>query len=343
VSQSAERRLAAILSADIVGYSRHMAADEQATIRTVNEYRGLVERHVHEHRGRLVDFVGDNFLAEFSSALESMQCAIAIQEAVREHNASVPEDRQMFFRIGAHVGDVHIEDGRLFGEGVNIAARLESLADAGGICASESVYVQVRNRLNLDVEDVGEQALKNIPNPVHAYRVRVGTDAVAAPDTEVSPPTRKLPVLPAVISLIVVLALIVYARTRTTETTPAEGAPAEVAKTEKPSLVILPFTNMSDDADQQYFADGITEDLINDLARLSGLSVIARTSAFRFRDSTLSLSEIAEQLGVQYVVEGSVRKIADDVRITAQLIEAESLTHVWSQRYDRPLADIFAV
>src|SRR5215510_12889456 len=300
-----ERKLAAILSADVKGYSRLMGDDELATVRTLTAYREVITNLIQTHRGRVVDSPGDNILAEFASVVDAVQCAMEIQREITARNAELSPHRQMAFRIGINVGDVLTEDGRLYGDGVNIAARVEGLADAGGICLSEAAYTQVKNKLALDYEYIGEQQVKNIAEPVRVYRVQLTPKAVV--------PT----------------------------TSTEEGA--TLALPDRPSIAVLPFTNMSGDSEQEYFSDGITEDLITDLSKLSGLFVIARNSVFTYKGTAVDVGEVSRKLGVRYLVEGSVRKAGNRVRINAQLVNATTGGHLWAERYDRELQDIFAL
>jgi adenylate cyclase len=342
------RRLAAILSADVAGYSRLMAEDEEATVRMLRAWREQVGALVTEHRGRLADFTGDNFLASFGAARDAVECAVAIQRVVAARNAALPEARRMRFRIGAHLGDVRVEDGRLFGDGVNIAARLQPLAEPGGLCLSAALVEQVRGKLPLVYEDLGEQALKNIPNPVRAFRVRIEDSAPKATRTPSPPPRSRMrrPVLIAV-AVLALAGLGVWAAWPrllgvafdASGILPGEHPPLP----DKPSIAVLPFANMSGDPEQEYFAEGITEDLTTALSRTSSLFVISRNSAFTYKGKTFKIEDVGRELGVRYVVEGSVRRAGERVRVTAQLIEAASGFHVWSERYDRGLEDIFAV
>jgi len=290
-----ERKLAAILSADVKGYSRLMGEDEVATIRTLTAYQEAMTTFIQQHRGRVVDASGDNLLAEFASVVDAVQCAVEIQRELKTKNADLPAPQRMEFRIGINVGDVIVEGERIYGDGVNIAARLEGLAAAGGICISGIVYDQVETKLALGYEYLGEQTVKNIAKPVQVYRVQmeVGASTPTAPD--------------------------------------------------KPSIAVLPFVNMSGDPEQEYFSDGITEDLITDLSKLSGLFVISRNSVFLYKGKAVKPEQIGKELGVRYVLEGSVRKAGTRVRITAQLVDATTSYHLWADRYDRDLQDIFAV
>ncbi|HWH80838.1 MAG TPA: adenylate/guanylate cyclase domain-containing protein [Burkholderiaceae bacterium] len=297
-----QRRLAAILSADAAGYSRLMSDDELATVRSISVCRKLVCDLIETHHGRTVDTPGDNILAEFGSALDAVEAACAMQTQLIACNAELPEHRRMGFRIGVNLGDVIVEDGRVYGDGVNIAARLEALAEVGGICVSGKVHDEVRGKLACAFEDIGAQTLHNIAAPVRAYRIApAGAPPAAAP-----------------------------------------SAPAAVTAV-RPSVMVLPFVNMSGVAEQEFFVDGLTEDILTELSRFRELFVISRNTSFKFKGQTVDVKSVARDLGVQYVLEGSVRRVGDRVRITAQLIDAEADRHVWAERYDRKLEDIFAI
>jgi adenylate cyclase len=291
-----ERRLAAILAADIAGYSALMGADEARTVRDLKGHQAAVLPMVAEFSGRIIDTAGDGILAEFASVVNAVKCALAIQERMAERNAAAEPGRRMHFRVGINIGDVVYDDVRIYGDGINVAARLENIAEPGGICISGKVFEEVNGRIELACEDIGEQQLKNIVRPVRAYRVRVNGSSLSA-----------APALP-----------------------------------DKPSIAVLPFQNMSGDAEQEFFADGITEDLITDLSKVSGLFVIARNSSFVYKGRPAKVQEIGRDLGVRFVLEGSVRKAGNRVRITAQLIDAGSGGHLWAERFDRDLTDIFA-
>ena len=291
-----ERRLAAILAADVAGYSRLMGVDEEGTLAALKAYRReLIDPKIAEHNGRVVKTTGDGVLVEFASAVDAVRCAIDIQRAAAARNAEIPEDRRIEFRIGINIGDIILDEGDIFGDGVNIAARIEALAKPGAICLSDNVYQQIKGKLPLDVTDMGEKALKNIAQPVRVYDVGVG-DAAPRP-----------------------------------------------ALAAKPSIAVLPFTNMSGDPEQEFFADGLTEDIITELSRFRELLVISRNAVFVHKGKPVKAQEIAREFGVDYVVEGSVRKAADRVRVTVQLIDGETETHIWAERYDRKLEDIFAI
>jgi adenylate cyclase len=295
-----ERRLAAIFAADVVGYSRLVGADEEGTFARLQAHlRELIEPKIAEHQGRIVKTTGDGVLAEFASPVKAVRCAIDMQHGMADRNAGVPHEQRIEFRIGINLGDVIVEDGDIYGDGVNVAARLESIAEPGAVYISRTVRDFVDGTAELVLEDLGERQLKNIARPVQVFRI-------AGP-------------------------------------TPAAGAaPAPPAVPHKPSIAVLPFTNMSGDAEQEYFSDGITEDLITDLSKISALFVIARNSSFAYKGRSVKVQEIGRDLGVRFVLEGSTRKAGNRVRITAQLIDAGSGGHVWAERFDRDLTDIFA-
>jgi adenylate cyclase len=307
------RKLAAILAADVVGFSRLTGADEDRTLARLRALRSdLIDPTISVHRGRVVKRTGDGALVEFRSVVDAVRCAVEIQHAMVERNAGVPVDRRIEFRIGVHLGDVVEEtDGDLMGDGVNIAARLEGIAQPGTIYLSEDAYRQVRARLEFEVNDLGHTQLKNIAEQVRVYSLHVGLA------TQVKPETRAEPVAPE--------------------------KPAAQPVPDKPSIAVLAFNNMSGDAEQEYFSDGISEDIITDLSMLSDLHVIARNSSFVYKGTAVSVPDVARALGVRYVLEGSVRKAGNRVRVTAQLIDSGSGGHVWANRFDRDLTDIFAV
>jgi adenylate cyclase len=302
-----QRRLAAILATDVVGYSRLMRADE---IRTLDELRKLrretFDPKISEHNGRIVKLMGDGALVEFASAVDAVSCAIEIQKELATYNAPIPEEYKTLFRIGINVGDIIVEGDDIYGDGVNIAARVESLADPGGIFLSRTARDQVRDKMQIHLEDRGEQAVKNIARPIGIFRVVA--EGEKAPSSKTA-----------------------------TENTEAAPTPSEL------SIAVLAFNNMSDDADQEYFSDGISEDIITDLSKLANLHVIARNSSFVYKGQAVSIPNVGNELGVRYVLEGSVRKAGNRVRVTAQLIDTTTGGHVWADRYDRDLADIFAV
>jgi adenylate cyclase len=301
-----ERRLAAILAADMVGYSRLMEADETGTLARLKTHRlELIDPAIAKNKGRLIKTAGDGMLVEFSSVADAVACAVEIQRRMARRNADVAAARQIQFRIGINLGDVIREDGDIFGDGVNVAARLQELAEPGGICVSGAIRDQVGDRLGVAFDDLGEQSIKNLARAIRVFRVRL--------DEGVSVPA------------------------------PARGETARAAVTDKPSIAVLPFVNMSGDPEQEFFADGLTEDIITALSRFRDLFVISRNSAFVHKGKAVKVQAVAREFGVQYVVEGSVRKAGNRVRITVQLIDGESDRHVWAERYDRELEDIFAI
>jgi adenylate cyclase len=302
-----ERRLTAILSADVKEYSRLMGTDEVGTVEMLTVYREAMTALISQHRGRVVDSPGDNLLAEFPSVVDAVQCSVNIQEELNARNADLADDCRMDFRIGVNLGEVIVEGDRIYGDGVNIAARIQGLAEGGGVCVSGSVCDEISGKVPFDCEPLGEQALKNIDEAVRVYRVRASTPSEAAPGPR-----------------------------------PAE-ADAEPGSCEKPSVAVLPFVNMSEDPEQEHFADGLTDDIITDLSKVGGLTVIARTSVFTYKNKAVKIPDVGRELGVRYVLEGSVRKVDDQVRITAQLVDAGAGHHLWAERYDRDVKDIFGV
>ena len=350
-SEGVERRLAAILSADVVGYSRLMAEDEAATIRTLTDYREEIAMRVRQHRGRVVDAPGDNLLAEFPTALDAVRCAVETQGVLRALNASLSDERRMDFRIGVHMGDVAAEGERIYGDGVKIAARLEALAEAGGLCISATVHEQVRNKLDVGFTDLGDQTVKNIPDRVRVYRVQPRSQPEAPAPASASPdkrPRRLRTALVATAAVLLLLALGLWGSWPRPlglliDLAGVSGPPVNPPLPDKPSIVVLPFVNVSGDPEQEYFSDGITEELITDLAGVPELFVISRSSAFTYKGRPVKVKDVGRDLGVRYVLEGTVRKAEGRVRITAQLIDATTGFHLWSERYDRELSDIFAL
>ena len=297
-----ERRLAAIFAADVAGYSRMIGADEEGTLeRLMAHRRELIDPKIAEHQGRIVKTTGDGVLVEFASPVKAVRCAIEVQHGMVDRNADVPEEFRIEFRIGINIGDVIVEEGDIYGDGVNVAARLEGIAEPGAVYISRAVRDFIRDRPEIALEDLGERPLKNIAKPVQVFRIGAPARTVGAP--------------------------------------PAAGSPPVPLK---PSLAVLPFANMSGDAEQEYFSDGMTEDLITDLSKVSGLFVIARNSSFVYKGRSVKVQEIGRDLGVRFVLEGSIRKAGNRVRITAQLIDAGSGGHLWAERFDRDLTDIFA-
>jgi adenylate cyclase len=341
------RKLTAILSADVKGYSRLMGEDEEATVRTITAHRKVITSVIEKYRGRVVDSPGDNILAEFVSVVDAVQSAVEIQEVIRAKNAELPEDRKMEFRIGINLGDVIQEGERIYGDGVNIAARVEGLAEAGGICISGSAYEQIENKLALGYEYIGEHAVKNIVKPIRAYKVPTGPEILQKVTHERKPaPSWQRTALAVVIALVVVAGGVAIWKSYRPSAPPMEAASVEkmaFALPDKPSIAVLPFSNLSGDPEQEYFSDGITEEIIAALSSVPKLFVIARNSTFTYKGKPVKVQQVSEELGVRYVLEGSVRKAGDTVRITAQLVDALTGHHLWAKRYDRNLDDIFAV
>ena len=304
-----DRRLAAIFACDIAGYSRLMGVDEEGTLHKLKAHRKeLVDPKITEHRGRIVKTTGDGMLVEFVSVVDAVRCAVDIQRGMIERNADVPADKRIEFRIGINVGDIIIDGDDIFGDGVNVAARLEALADPGGIMVSGVVHDQVRDKLSFGFEDMGQQSVKNITRPIGVHRISLA---------ETAPPAAAH--------------------------SPAAASKAEPASSNRPSIAVLPFANMSGDPEQEYFADGISEDIITGLSKLRWFFVIARNSSFVYKSKAIDVKRAARELGVRYVLEGSVRKGGNRVRITAQLIDAATGNHIWADRYDGELTDIFAL
>jgi TolB-like protein/thioredoxin-like negative regulator of GroEL len=303
-----ERKLAAILAVDVAGYSRLMGEDEEGTLAALRAIRReLGDPKIKEHRGRIVKTTGDGLLVEFASVVDAVRCAVETQREMAMRNAGIPPERRIEFRMGINLGDIIVEDGDIFGDGVNVAARLEALAQPGGICISRVVRDQVRDKLDFTFADMGEQQVKNIARPVRAHRILVGAEAVAPVGAG--------------------------------DAITASARPVA----QKPSIAVLPFANMSGDPEQEYFTEGITEDIITNLSRNRAFFVISRSTSFTYKGPAVDVGKVARELGVRYVVEGSVRRAGNRVRITAQLIDAETGHHLWADRYDRELADVFAV
>ncbi|RWQ33329.1 MAG: adenylate/guanylate cyclase domain-containing protein [Mesorhizobium sp.] len=295
-----EQRLAAILAADMAGYSRLMEADETGTLARLRTHRiELIDPAIAKNKGRIIKTTGDGMLVEFQSVTDAVKCAVEIQQRMKRRNSDVPQERRIEFRIGINLGDIIFDDDDIFGDGVNIAARIEQLADVGGICVTAAVATQIADRLEIAMEDLGEKTLKNISRPVRLYRI--GFDSAVLPEVEAK------------------------------------------RSISKPSIVVLPFDNMSGDPEQEFFADGLTEDIITELSRHHELFVISRNSSFVYKNRAVNVREVAEKLDVQYLVEGSVRKIGDRVRVTVQLIDTANDAHIWADKYDRKLDDIFAI
>jgi len=398
-TQEVKRKLAAILSADVKGYSRLMGEDEEGTIQTLNTYKEAMSNLIQQQRGRVVDAPGDNVLAEFGSVVDAVRCAVDIQKELKNRNAQLPENRRMEFRIGVNLGDV-VEDGeQILGDGVNIAARLESLSEAGGICISGKAYDEVKNKLPLGYKYLGEQAVKNIAEPVRVYRVLMepGAAGKVIGEKKGKPRQWKNAAIGLVLFVIAIIAVVaiwklyappapqpeVISKEKITASLPekpsstvppsAEVVPkekgipplpekvskpvappapkVEVASKEKmafplpdkPSIAVLPFVNMSEDPKQEFFVDGMTEEIITALSKGPNLFVIARNSTFTYKGKPVKVKQVSEELGVRYVLEGSVQRSGDRIRVNAQLIDALKGHHLWAERYDRDVKDIFAI
>jgi len=349
-SSEVHRKLTAILCTDVVGYSRLMGDDPEGTLKTLTEYREVFSDKIQEYKGRVVNAPGDSLLAEFVSVLDAVSCAVDIQRELAERNQELPDNRRMDFRIGINLGDVLVKDNDLYGDGVNVAARLESLAEPGGICISGSVHEQVKARLPLHYEFMGEQRVKNIAEPVKTYRVLSKPGAAAH---RVVKARRAVEVTwkKAVVAVVVVLLLVGggffgwnYYQQRTTRLALAAfEKEAAFPLPEKPSIAVLAFKNLSGDPEQDYFGDGLSENIITRLARLSDMFVIARNSSFAYKGKSVDVRQIGQELGVRYVLEGSVQKAGERVRITAQLIDAATGRHLWADSYDRELKGLLAV
>ena len=343
-----ERKLAAILCADVYGYSRLMGDDEEATLHTLTSHRKIIDGQIEQHRGRFVNSAGDSVLAEFTSVVEAVSCAVEIQRKLKTENAEMRSDRRMEFRIGINLGDVMVEGAQIYGDGVNVAARLEELAEPGGIYVSSTVYENIRGKLALDFEDLGEQTLKNIAEPVRVWRIAPDGQAAARPSRRQIPRRHWRGGVLSLAGLAIAVGVFVLVQHLSLKApqTHASIPPPEKAALPLPnipSIAVLPFRNESGDPKQEYFSDGISYQLINRLSRLPGLFVIAHNSSFAFKGKTIKESAIGRELGVKYLLEGSVRKAADQVRIEVELVDASSETEEWTARYDRPLTDILAV
>jgi adenylate cyclase len=346
--ESFKRKLTAILSADVKGYSRLMGENEAETVKTLTTYRKIMWELIQQHRGRVIDSPGDNILAEFGSVVDAVQCSVAAQNEFKARNAELPENRRMEFRIGVNLGDVIEEENRIYGDGVNIAARLEALADPGGICISKTAFDQIEAKLPLGYEYLGEQTVKNIAKPVGAYKVLMEPRVVVAgaKDKKPSIPVwRRKGVLAGAVAVLIVLigAVVWNFHFRTPPIEPASKEKMALPLPDKPPIAVLPFANMSGDPKEDYFSDGLTEQIITTLSRYPRLFVIARQSSFYYKGKAVKVQQVAEELGVRYVLEGGVEKSSDRVRITVQLIDASTGRHIWSERYDRELKDIFAL
>jgi adenylate cyclase len=338
------RKLSAILSADVKGYSLLMADDEVHTIETLKTYRQIISGLVSNHAGRVVDSPGDNILAEFRSSVDAVECAVKIQRKLEQENSKLTDDKKVQFRIGVNVGDV-IQDGdRIYGNGVNVAARIEGLADSGGVCVSRNAYDHVRNKLNLGYEYLGEHSVKNIETPVRVYKLLMAPeDAGKLIGNVPKPATKKWIWATAVLAIIVMTSVVWQFYQKMAEPrTELENVEELLSPLSgKPTVAVLPFVNTSQNSEQEYFSDGITEDIITDLAKVENLHVLSSTTTFSYKEKSATIDEIAKELGAEYVVEGRVRMAGDEVRINAQLIDAKNDRHMWAERYDGKMINIF--
>lgn len=341
-----KRKLTAILSADVIGYSRLMRDNEEATVRDLAAHRFLITGIIQQHNGRVVDSPGDNILAEFASVVDAVNGAIKIQAEIKKSNAGVPEDRRMEFRIGVNLGDVIDEKERIYGDGVNIAARVEGLASGGGVAISGTVYEHIKEKLSLGYHYLGEQEVKNISEPVRVYRLLTEPADAGKMIDEKKPKSKKMRwAVSGAVALIVLVvgALAIWNYYFRPSFEPASAEKMAFPLPEKPSIAVLAFDNLSGDPEQEYFSDGLTEEIITALSKSTQIFVIARNSSFTYKGKPVKVQQVAEELGVRYVLEGSVRKDTKRVRITAQLIDAVKGIHLWAERYDRDLKDIFAI
>ena len=340
-----KRKLTAIFSADAVGYSRLMEADEEATVRTLTHFREIFTASIQKHGGSVVDSPGDNLLAQFVSVVHAVSCAVEIQKEIAACNSEIKADRSMQFRIGINIGDVIQEQERIYGDGVNIAARLEGLAEPGGICISRAVYDHIEGKLPYAYASLGEQTVKNIAKPVHVYRVVMDAEAPAikAPGQQMEGPVRRRPVLWGVAAMVVIAVAVVIWQFQDHRTKPDSVPVQEKAAIGlgKPFIAVLPFDNMSDDPEQDYFSDGMTEEIITRLSTNPGIFVIARNSTFFYKGKHIPIQQIGRELNARYIVEGSVRKAGNRVRVTAQLIDATTEIHIWANTYEGEFKDIF--
>jgi adenylate cyclase len=344
--ERAKRKISAILNADVKGYSRLMSQDEEATVETLKQHRLTISGLVSDHRGRVVDSPGDNILAEFASVVDATRCAVEIQKTLKGKNEALPDDRKMEFRIGVNLGDVIEDEARIYGDGVNIAARLEGLAEGGGICISGTAFDQVKNKLPVGYQYLGKQEVKNILDPVRAYKLLMEPVAVGKVIGEKEPKQTKWgwkAVAAAAVLALVVGGLAWNFYWRAPKIEPASREKMAFPLPGKPSIAVLPFVNMSGDPNEEYFSDGITEEIITALSKIPHLFVISRQSTFTYKGEPVKVKQVSEELGVRYVLEGSVRKAGEKVRITAQLIDAITGYHLWAERYDRDLKDLFAL
>src|SRR5271170_2340263 len=345
-SEHVERKLAAIVAADVAGYSRLMAADEEGTLARLKAHRkALIDPKIAEHSGRIIKTTGDGMLVEFASVVDAVRCVVEIQRGMLERNADIPENKRIDFRVGINIGDVIVDGDDIYGDGVNVAARLESLAEPGGILVSGVVRDQVRDKLSFSFDDLGERNVKNIPRPVRAYRVNLSDDERPPPAAQGSGKLglagRPIAWIAAAVLLAIVGAGGSWYLLNANRTAPAASNAAAPSQAAHLSIVVLPFTNLSGDPAQDYFADGITENLTTDLSRIRNSFVIARNTAFTFKGKNVDAKEIGKELGVRYVLEGSVQRDQNRVRVNAQLIDAQSGAHLWADRFEEDVSDLF--
>ncbi len=348
--ENQSRRLTAILAADVAGYSRLVENDEEGTFtQWKGHWHALIEPKINEFHGRIVKVAGDGMLAEFASVVDAVRCAVEVQRGMASRNAEVPDDKRIEFRMGINFGELIIDGDDVWGDAVNIAARLEALAEPGGICVSGRVQEDAKGKLDIGFEDAGEQQLKNIARRVHLYRIRTGSGVPAPPVIQRKPRAARSRLRGSLVA--VALLALLGGGEPLWQVVSHLSSPSQVIREvqnpallpDKRSIAVLPFVNMSSDPEQEYFSDGMTEDLITELSRLRGLFVIARNSVYTFKGKAVKTEQVSRELGVRYVVEGSVRKANDRIRITAQLVDANTGYHVWAQYYDRDLHDVFAV
>jgi TolB-like protein/class 3 adenylate cyclase len=346
-ADSYKRKLTAILSADVKGYSRLMGENETETVKTLTTYRKMIGDLIEQHHGRVVDSPGDNLLAEFASVVDAVQCAVAVQAELKTRNADLSESRRMHFRIGITLGDVIEEEGRIYGDGVNIAARVEGLAEPGGICLSRTAFDQVKNKLSLGFKYLGEHSVKNITEPIRVYCVLPESEAVGKiiDEKRSKKLRRKFPAIAGALAVLVIAGGLVLWHF---QFRPPPIEPARVDKMahplpEKPSIAVLPFFNMSGSADQDFFCDGFTDQIITSLAKIPQLFIIASNSSFTYKGKPAKVQDVAREMGVRYVLEGSIQRAEKKIRVRAQLIDAVSGHHLWAESYDRDLEDVFAI
>jgi TolB-like protein/class 3 adenylate cyclase len=329
-----KRKLTAILSADVEGYSRLMGEDEEATVRTLTTYREVMTTLIHQHNGKVLDSPGDNLLAEFVSVVDAVQCAVAVQKEFQARNVEIPESRRVEFRIGINLGDVIQEKERIYGDGVNIAARLEGLAKPGGICISKTAFDHIESKLPYGYEYLGDQTVKNIAKPVGAYHVLMEPRVTVAGEQDIGKAAslRRMPILVGVVAVLLLASAVgiwqFYMRRPSVK--PASVDKMALPLPDKPSIAVLPFNNLSGDSEQEYFSDGITNDIITDLSKFRDMFVVASNSTFTYKNKPTKVQEVSRELGVRYVLEGGVQKAQDRVRINAQLIDATTGQHLWA-------------